>query len=149
VSRSFDEAYLDMVRAYHLTEPYKKAMRKRKVWVEPMFAEAKCWHGLRRFRLRRLERVNIEALLTAAGQNLKRLLTFGKRRPKAPAQAAALRSATIVDHETHHAREHRTTLSWWPAAPFLNTPMPSRNFALDFHAVSILENGCGRRLGPA
>ena len=25
-----------------------------------MFAEAKCWHGLRRFRLRRLERVNIE-----------------------------------------------------------------------------------------
>lgn len=61
VRRSFDEAYLDVVRAYHLTEPYKKAMRKRKVWVEPMFAEAKCWHGLRRFRLRRLERVNIEA----------------------------------------------------------------------------------------
>jgi len=121
VSRSFDEAYLDMVRAYHLTEPYKKAMRKRKVWVEPMFAEAKCWHGLRRFRLRRLERVNIEALLTAAGQNLKRLLTFGKRRPKAPAQAAALRSPTVVDYETHHAREHHTTLFWWPARPFLNT----------------------------
>jgi|GEM_PF-6800304 len=52
-------------------------MRKRKVWVEPLFAEAKAWHGLRRFRLRGLWRVNCEALLTAAGQNLKRLLTKG------------------------------------------------------------------------
>jgi len=32
------------------------------------------WHGLRRFRLRRLPKVNTEALLTAAGQHLKRLL---------------------------------------------------------------------------
>ena len=49
-------------------------MRKRQVWVEPLFAEAKDWHGLRRFRLRGLENVNIEGLLIAAGQNLKRLL---------------------------------------------------------------------------
>ena len=52
-----------------------KAMRKRPVWVEPLLGEAKEWHGLRRFRLRGLEHVNIEALLTAAGQNLKRLLS--------------------------------------------------------------------------
>jgi len=44
------------------------------VWLEPLFAEAKDWHGLRRFRLRLLWRVNIEALRIAAGQNLKRLL---------------------------------------------------------------------------
>ncbi len=49
-------------------------MRKRKVWVEPLFAEAKDWHGMRRFRLRRLWRVNCEAQVIAAGQNLKRLL---------------------------------------------------------------------------
>jgi DDE family transposase len=49
-------------------------MRKRQGWVEPLFAEAKAWHGLRRFRLRGLEQVNGEALLIAAGQNLKRLL---------------------------------------------------------------------------
>ncbi len=42
--------------------------------MEPLFAEAKDWHGLRRFRLRLLWRVNIEALRIAAGQNLKRLL---------------------------------------------------------------------------
>jgi hypothetical protein len=49
-------------------------MRKRSVWVEPLFAEGKDWHGMRRFRLRLLWRVNIEALRIAAGQNLKRLL---------------------------------------------------------------------------
>src|SRR5947199_9146897 len=40
----------------------------------PLFAEGKEWHGMRRFRLRRLWRVNCEALMRAAGQNLKRLL---------------------------------------------------------------------------
>jgi hypothetical protein len=50
-------------------------MRKRQVWVEPLFAEAKAWHGLRRFRLRGLAKVNGAALLIAAGQNLKRLLS--------------------------------------------------------------------------
>jgi hypothetical protein len=82
VHRSFDEAYLERVRGYHATEPYKKAMRKRQVWVEPLFAEAKDWHGLRRFRLRGLPKVNGEALLIAAGQNLKRLLSklgWGRR----------------------------------------------------------------------
>ena len=49
-------------------------MRKRSVWVEPLFGEAKQWHGLRQFRLRGLPKVNIVGLLVAAGQNLKRLL---------------------------------------------------------------------------
>jgi transposase len=82
VGRSLDEAYLDRVRGDHATELYAKAMRKRQVWVEPLFAEAKAWHGLGRFRLRRLEKVNGEALLIAAGQNLKRLLSrwgWGRR----------------------------------------------------------------------
>ena len=47
-------------------------MRKRRVWVEPLFAEAKLWQGLRRFGQRGLEHVNIEGLLIATGQNLKR-----------------------------------------------------------------------------
>ena len=52
VRRSFDEGFLERVLAYRETEPYKKALRKRKVWVEPMFAKAKEWHGMRRFRLK-------------------------------------------------------------------------------------------------
>jgi Transposase DDE domain len=74
VHRSFHASYLERVRSYHQTQAYQKAMRKRKVWVEPLFAEAKDWHGLRRFRLRLLKKVNSEALLIASGQNLKRLL---------------------------------------------------------------------------
>jgi hypothetical protein len=49
-------------------------MRKRQVWVEPLFAEAKDWHGLRQLRLRGLINVN--------EQNLKRLLAatgWGRR----------------------------------------------------------------------
>ena len=38
--RSVDEGYLDRVRAYQPTEPYKKALRKRAVWVEPLFARS-------------------------------------------------------------------------------------------------------------
>ena len=82
VHRSFYEDYLDTVRGYHATEAYKKAMRKRQVWVEPLFAEAKEWHGLRRLRLHGLENANIQGLLIAAGQNVKRLLAasgWGRR----------------------------------------------------------------------
>ncbi len=86
--RSVHEDYLDRVRAYHTTEAYKKAYRKRCVWVEPLFAEAKDWHGMRRFRLRLLWRVNCEALLIASGQNLKRLLKKrGWGRRPCPAEA--------------------------------------------------------------
>jgi transposase len=74
VGRSFHTEYLDRVRSYYDTPAFTQAMRKRSVWVEPLFAEAKDWHGLRRFRLRGLVNVNIEALLVATGQNLKRWL---------------------------------------------------------------------------
>ena len=89
--RSFDEELLERVRAYRGTAPYEKALRKRRVWVEPMFAETKEWHGMRRFRLRTLWRVNAEAMVTAAGQNIKRLLTFSGRGPRKLAQVEALR----------------------------------------------------------
>jgi Transposase DDE domain len=71
-------------------------MRKRKVWVEPLFAEGKLWHGHRRFRLRRLERVNIEGLLIASAQNLKRLRA-DRRRGQRPASAMA---AALVQMES-------------------------------------------------
>jgi transposase len=84
VTRSFHAASLDRVRAYHATPAYQKAMRKRAVWVEPLFGEAKDWHGLRRFRLRGLTKVNCEALLVAAGQNVKHWLTATKWKPRPP-----------------------------------------------------------------
>jgi transposase len=79
IFRSFFQEYVDRVRAYHETEDYQQAMRKRGVWVEPLFGEAKQFHRLRRFRLRCLQKVNIEGLMVAAGQNLKRLLKHAAR----------------------------------------------------------------------
>jgi transposase len=112
ILRHFDEEYVDRVKGYRGTFLYEKALRKRRVWVEPLFAEAKDWHGMRRFRLRRLQKVNIEALLIASGQNVKRLLTFEGRRPKKTAQAAALRPLVTTGHEISRAREHRSSRSW-------------------------------------
>ncbi|MBV8828022.1 MAG: IS1182 family transposase, partial [Acidobacteriaceae bacterium] len=119
--RPFEEDFYDRVRAYRGTLAYEKAMRKRSVWVEPLFAEAKEWHGMRRFRLRRLEKVNKEALLIASGQNVKRLLAFGGRRPKKPARAAALRPPAAPGYEIRRAREHRSRHSWQPTRAFFNT----------------------------
>jgi len=74
IFRSFFQEYLDKVETYRQTEAYLKAIRKRSLWVEPLFGEAKEFHRLRRFRLRRLLKVNIEGVMVAAGQNLKRLI---------------------------------------------------------------------------
>ena len=100
VYRSFSADYLERVRGYHETAAYQKAMRKRAVWVEPLFGEAKQWHNLRWFRLRRLWRVNTEALLVAAGQNLKRWLTkTGWGRRHGPAGSLALSPSRRVRSE--------------------------------------------------
>jgi hypothetical protein len=102
VCRSVDETCLErVVRGYRSSEAYQKALRKRQVWVEPLFAEGKQWYGLRRFRLRRLWRVNIEALLIGAGLNLKRLLkTWGWGRRPCPTGAAmaALQPESVIFH---------------------------------------------------
>jgi hypothetical protein len=91
LNRPFDEAYREQARALQPTAAYQKALRKRQVWVEPLFGEAKAWHGLRRFRLRGLWKVKCEGLLIAAGQNLKRWLSrTGWGRRHGPAGCRAL-----------------------------------------------------------
>jgi hypothetical protein len=74
IFRSFFQDYLDLVRSYRETDGYQKAMLKRALWTEPLFGEAKDYHRLRRFRLRGLQKVNIEGKMVASGQNLKRLM---------------------------------------------------------------------------
>jgi hypothetical protein len=88
------------------------------VWVEPLFAEAKEWHRSKRFRLRRLESVNAEALMIASGQNVKRLLAFGVRRPRRPAQAAVLRRSEAGRPGFHGLQRHRGRCIWAHAEPF-------------------------------
>ncbi len=96
--RSFFQEYLDRAVGYRATEAYKQALRKRQVWVEPLFGELKQWHTGRRFRLRRLAKVNIEGLLKATGQNLKRLLKARSwHRPLPPGRSAALSLYSPID----------------------------------------------------
>ena len=151
VGRGFDEEYLDRVRGYHATEPYAKAMRKRKVWVEPLFAEAKDWHGLRRFRLRGLPKVNGEALLIAAGQNLKRLLSrWGWGRRPWPNGAAGCgppggksgRRLTVVNGALRFVRTS-TPLPAIPRHPFSTGWAVSRQLK----RVSKLSSGFGLTVG--
>jgi transposase len=109
VVRSFWAEYVERVRAYQGTPAYEQALRKRSVWVEPLFGEAKDWHGLRRFRLRRLPKVNTQALLTAAGQNLKRLLRrrgWG-RRPWPGGPAVAVSGRCLPPQGPPRRRSHR------------------------------------------
>src|ERR687897_404231 len=126
LSRSLQEEYLERVRGYRHTEPYRKALRKRAVWAEPLFAETKDWHGSRRFRLRRLEKVNVEALLIAAGQNVKRLLTFGERGPRRGAQVAALRQPSPHPYELCGVRKHRGRCSRRSARVFQQADLSYR-----------------------
>jgi transposase len=145
ILRHFDEEYVDRVKGYRGTFLYEKALRKRRVWVEPLFAEAKDWHRMRRFRLRRLEKVNIEALLITSGQNVKRLLAFEGRRPKKTAQVAALRPPVTTIHEISRTPEHRSSRSWSPTRAFFNglaslditlKVMPIRVFMKSFVTVA-------------
>jgi hypothetical protein len=74
IFRSFYQGELDRVKAYQASEAYQKAMRKRSLWTEPLFGEVKQFHQLRQFRLRGLKKVNIEGVMVAAGQNIKRFI---------------------------------------------------------------------------
>ena len=79
------------VRELQKTRGYQVSRRLRPR-SEHTFAEAKTQHGMDRARVRGKARVQVQALLTGAVQNLKRLVAFrGRRRP---AGAQALRSAT-------------------------------------------------------
>ncbi len=55
INRNFDEEYFEKLERYYEPEAYKKAMRKRKVWIEPMFAKVRQGRGMGRVRLGTLE----------------------------------------------------------------------------------------------
>ena len=99
IRRPFDQEYIERVQRHHNTEACVRAIKKRQVWVEPLFAEAKTLHGLRRFHLRGIEKVNIEGLIIATGQNLKRLLKYPGTRP-VPQAIAVLASAFLALRRT-------------------------------------------------
>jgi len=97
IYRPFHAELLERVKVHHHRPAFQKAMRKRSVWVEPLFAEAKQWHGLTQFRLRGLQNVNMQELMVASGQNLKRYLAArGWGRRSGPAGSLAFPAQTLI-----------------------------------------------------
>jgi transposase len=64
------------LRADSKTESFRELYRARAPVVEGIFAESKCWHGLRRAWRRGLTMMRIQSLLIAAVINFKRLISL-------------------------------------------------------------------------
>ena len=73
VSISYYQSLFDEAAEFNKTDLYKDSMKKRGR-MEPKYSEMKHPHGLARARYRGLERVTIQALLTAIVVNLKNLI---------------------------------------------------------------------------
>jgi transposase len=76
----------NQVRKLQKTRGYRVS-RSLRTRSEHTFAEAKVLHGMDRARVRGMARVQVQATLTGAVQNLKRLATYRGRRRPAGAQA--------------------------------------------------------------
>jgi hypothetical protein len=141
VRRSVAQEYLDRVRAYRTTPAYHKALRKRSIWIEPLFGEAKQWHQLVQFRLRRLEKVNIQALLIAAGQNIKRLLSRRERpKPLKPVAAQGLdMPATLVNAVSRCFLSFGSKISCHQPVVL---PFPGTSLEQSAMALSTFSTGC-------
>lgn len=61
------------------TPKYKTLMTKRRIFSEGSFGEAKTLHGMETAKLRGLENMNIQCLLTSIVQNIKKLVKYTKK----------------------------------------------------------------------
>ena len=120
VSHPVVKPLLDRIMAERLPTLFRKLIRKRQVWIEPKFGELKQWHSGRQFRLRTILKVNIEALLRAAGQNIKQLLKCNPQQnpdPIQPLTAPTLFSLTFCNMLSRYCMKstnHTTHLYPWP-----------------------------------
>ena len=73
----------------------KKMRRIRQITTEPLFAEAKGNHGLSKFMTRGIGKAKKNSILIASVQNLKRLMTFSKR--KLPNEMVKEKISVFID----------------------------------------------------
>jgi Transposase DDE domain len=130
VHRSVFADYLEKVRRYHQTPAYQKAMRKRQVRVEPLFAEAKDWHGLRRFRLRGLPNVNFEWCWSRRGR------TSSATSPRRAGDGVTLPAGTCWPSPPSPGVRDRPRLTDDPAATGPQPSGPTRPRKACFNALA-------------
>jgi hypothetical protein len=80
ITRHVWEESKEKVRLNRLSKSGKRLYRKRKETIERSFADAKELHGFRYCRLRGLQKVSEQALMTAAVQNMKKIALHLDRR---------------------------------------------------------------------
>ena len=86
VTRHIWSEYMEYAEEYRHVFQYKEIYKQRRETIERVFADAKERHGLRYTMLRGLEKVKMQATLTFACMNLKKLAIWKhrKRQPKLP-----------------------------------------------------------------
>jgi len=89
IYRHVDQEVIDWADGCLSPGRRRKLMGRRRATMEGSFADA-TRHGFKRARWRRLWRVQIQNLLIAAVQNMRKLLKYGSRTPSGSAQAACL-----------------------------------------------------------
>lgn len=81
IVRYEDEAYRESIRERMRSEAGQRYYRKRKAWVEPVFAVLKTRQGFRRFRRKGLAKVRLEWALHASAYNLGKWLSLASPSP--------------------------------------------------------------------
>ena len=86
MTRHIWSEYMEYAEEYQHVFQYKEIYKQRRETIERVFADAKERHGLRYTMLRGLEKVKMQATLTFACMNLKKLAIWKhrKRQPKPP-----------------------------------------------------------------
>jgi len=114
VTRSFDYQLLEAARVHMQTAAGRAALRKRKQFIELVFADAKVRHCLARAQRRGRDNMLIQALLTAAATHLRKLIQF---QPPVGGEAAAMRGQKPLQGAVSAVRR----IADWatrPRAPF-------------------------------
>jgi transposase len=85
IAISYYQSLFDEAAEFNKTASYKEHKKKR-AHIEPKYSEMKHIHGMERARYRGLERVTIQALLTAIVVNLKNFTRLLREAAKPPTQ---------------------------------------------------------------
>jgi hypothetical protein len=76
IQRHIWQGYLDVAEDLRHNHEIKEIYRKRKETIERVFADAKEKHGMRWTTLRGLKKMSMQAMLTFAALNLKKLASW-------------------------------------------------------------------------
>jgi len=97
IQRNANEQYIEWADNCLPTYERKRLMARRKYKAEGSFADAANNHGFKRSRFRGIEKVQVQNLMIAATQNLRKLMRYIRRKPAVYASNLAFRLRLLAD----------------------------------------------------